>query len=208
MMHSEKKSLPSNAYTPLKPGEKYIPFVPAEKKVAEITFRSVTLGLLMAVLFSFACAYSGLKAGTVFEAAIPISILAVGLSGMFKRKSTILENVIIQSIGSSSGVVVAGAIFTIPALFMIKDANPQLYHIFLAALLGGCLGVLFMIPLRRYFMVEQHGVLPFPEATATTEILVSGEAGGQQAKALVVSMMAGGLFDFLAETVKAWNTSF
>jgi putative OPT family oligopeptide transporter len=161
----------------------------------------------MAILFSFACAYSGLKAGQVFEAAIPIAILAVGMSSLFKRKSTILENVIIQSIGACSGVVVAGAIFTIPALFMIKDADPKLYHIFLSALLGGGLGVLFLIPLRRYFMVEQHGILPFPEATATTEILVSGEAGGKQARLLVVSMLVGGVFDFLVETVKAWNGS-
>jgi putative OPT family oligopeptide transporter len=206
-MESGKKSLPSNAYTPLKPGEKYVPFVPADSKVPEITPRSVIVGLIMAILFSFACAYSGLKAGQVFEAAIPIAILAVGLSGLFKRKSTILENVIIQSIGASSGVVVAGAIFTIPALFMIKDADPKLYHIFLSALLGGCLGLLFMIPLRRYFMVEQHGTLPFPEATATTEILVSGESGGKQAKVLFTSMMLGGLFDFLVETVRLWNAS-
>jgi putative OPT family oligopeptide transporter len=204
-MADEKKTLPANAYTALKPGEKYVPFVPPDQPLAEVTTRSVFVGLLMAVLFTFACTYSGLKAGQVLEAAIPISILAVGISGLMKRKSSIGENVIIQSIGACSGVVVAGAIFTIPALFMIKETDPKMYHVFLAALLGGALGVLFMIPLRRYFMAEQHGQLPFPEATATTEILVSGEAGGKQAKVLVVSMAVGGLFDFLVETVTAWN---
>ncbi|MCX7945081.1 MAG: oligopeptide transporter, OPT family [Deltaproteobacteria bacterium] len=206
-MESNKRSLPPNAYTVLKEGEKYNPIVSATEKIPEITVRSVVFGVIMAIVFSFACAYSGLKAGQVFEAAIPIAILAVGFSGLFARKSTILENVIIQSIGAASGVVVAGAIFTIPALFMIKGIEPKLYHTFLASLLGGWLGVLFLIPLRKYFCVEQHGHLPFPEATATTEILVSGEAGGKQAKVLITSMLVGGFFDFLVEPVNLWNAS-
>lgn len=206
-MESNKRHLPPNAYTILKDGEKYNPIVSASEKVPEITIRSVIFGVLMAIVFSFACAYSGLKAGQVFEAAIPIAILAVGFSGLFSRRSTILENVIIQSIGAASGVVVAGAIFTIPALFMIKEIEPKLYHTFLASLFGGWLGVLFLIPLRKYFCVEQHGHLPFPEATATTEILVSGEAGGRQAKVLITSMLVGGIFDFLVEPVNLWNAS-
>ena len=206
-MENSKKSLPANAYTVLKEGEKYQPIVGAQEKIPEITVRSVVFGIIMAIIFSFACAYSGLKAGQVFEAAIPIAILAVGFSGIFARKSTILENVIIQSIGAASGVVVAGAIFTIPALFMIKGVEPKLYHTFLASLFGGWLGVLFLIPLRKYFCVEQHGHLPFPEATATTEILVSGEAGGNQAKVLITSMLVGGIFDFLVEPVNLWNAS-
>lgn len=206
-MENNKRSLPPNAYTPLKEGEKYVPIVPSSEKIPEITPRSVIFGVVMAIIFSFACAYSGLKAGQVFEAAIPIAILAVGFSGLFSRKSTILENVIIQSIGAASGVVVAGAIFTIPALFMIKGIEPKLYHTFLASLLGGWLGVLFLIPLRKYFCVEQHGLLPFPEATATTEILVSGATGGNQAKVLISSMLVGGIFDFLVEPVNLWNAS-
>jgi putative OPT family oligopeptide transporter len=206
-MENSKKSLPPNAYTVLKEGEKYQPIVGPQEKIPEITVRSVVFGVIMAIIFSFACAYSGLKAGQVFEAAIPIAILAVGLSGLFARRSTILENVIIQSIGAASGVVVAGAIFTIPALFMIKGVEPKLYHTFLASLLGGWLGVLFLIPLRKYFCVDQHGHLPFPEATATTEILVSGEAGGNQAKVLITSMLVGGIFDFLVEPINLWNAS-
>ncbi|BBB32222.1 conserved hypothetical protein [Thermotomaculum hydrothermale] len=201
------KGLPENAYRPLKEGEKYIPFIPAEKIIPEVTPRSIIWGMIMAFLFTFACAYSGLKAGQVFEAAIPIAILAVGLGKMYKRENTILENVIIQSIGAGSGVVVAGAIFTLPALFML-NLNPGFLTIFFAAFLGGVLGILFLIPLRRYFVADQHGILPFPEATATTEILATGESAGDQSKTLIYSMLVGGIIDFLGESMRFWGTHF
>ena len=181
---SSSKSLPENAYRSLKPGETYTPIVPAGSQMQEFTPRSVTLGILMAALFSAAAAFLGLKVGQVFEAAIPIAILAVGIGVAFKRRSTLLENVIVQSVGAASGLVVAGSIFTLPALFILGlDVN--LVKLFLVALLGGTLGLLFLVPLRRYFVKEMHGEFPFPEATATTEVLVAGEAGGQQAKVLV-----------------------
>jgi putative OPT family oligopeptide transporter len=203
---TKRKGLPSNAYTPLKPGESYIPYVPAEHSLHEITIRSVLTGVIMAIVFSFAACYLGLVAGQVFEAAIPIAILAVGMSGLFSRKSTILENVIIQSIGSASGVVVAGAIFTLPALYIL-GLEVNLLHTFIACTLGGFLGILFLIPLRRFFCVEEHGNLPFPEATATTEILTTGETGGKSAIVLVISMVVGGIYDFLVEAMHVWPKS-
>jgi putative OPT family oligopeptide transporter len=204
MEQQKIKGLPSNAYTELKNGEEYIPVVPAETSVAEITKRSVIIGIIMSIVFSFAAAYLGLKVGQVFEAAIPIAILAVGISQLFNRKNTILENVIIQSIGSASGVVVAGGIFVIPALYIL-GLKPLLVDTFIAAFLGGCIGILFLIPLRRFFVAEQHGKLPFPEATATTEILVTGSTGGAQAKVLATSMIIGGLYDFFADAMMTWN---
>ncbi len=206
MEPSNKKVLPPNAYTELKPGEKYIPVVPAEKIIPEITSRSVTFGVLMAIIFSFSAAYLGLKVGQVFEAAIPIAILAVGISQLYTRKNTIIENVIIQSIGAASGVVVAGGIFVIPAFYILgMEQDITLLDTFLAAFLGGCIGILFLIPLRRYFCAEEHGKLPFPEATATTEILATGEAGGAEAKVLVFSMIIGGIYDFIADVLHGWN---
>lgn len=206
MASVNKKGLAANAYTPLKPGEKYEPYVPASQTIQEVTTRSILWGMVMAIVFSFGAAYLGLKIGQVFEAAIPIAILAIGLSRLYPRKNTILENVIIQSIGSASGVVVAGGIFVIPAFYILQLQDKiTLVQIFLAAFIGGSLGILFLIPLRRYFMAEQHGLLPFPEATATTEILVSGEAGGGQAGTLVLSMLIGGLYDFLADVMHTWN---
>ncbi len=203
-MRAVAQTLPDNAYKELKPGEKYIPFIPAERVIEEVTVRSLFAGMLLCIIFSFAAAYLGLRVGQVFEAAIPISILAVGMSGLFRRKNTILENVIIQSIGAASGVVVAGAIFTIPALFILQ-LTPHLYQIFLVALLGGCLGIVLLIPLRRYFVAELHGKLPYPEATATTEVLITGEAGGEQAKVLVTAMGIGGIFDLLATSFNLWK---
>jgi putative OPT family oligopeptide transporter len=197
------QGIPANAYTPLKPGETYVPFVPAGKTIPEVTRRSVIIGVLMAVLFSFSACYLGLVAGQVFEAAIPIAILAVGMAGMYARKSSILENVIIQSIGAASGLVVAGAIFTLPALYIL-GLKVSLLHTFIASCLGGFLGILFLVPLRRYFVAEEHGKLPFPEATATTEILATGERGGKSAKVLALSMGLGGLYDFLVEALQAW----
>lgn len=182
------RGLPGNAYTPLAEGETYIPYVPADKAAQEITLRSVGIGVVMAILFSFSACYLGLVAGQVFEAAIPIAILAVGAAGLFARRSTILENVIIQSIGAASGVVVAGAIFTLPAMYIL-GLQISLLHTFVACTLGGFLGILFLVPLRRYFCVDEHGKLPFPEATATTEILATGERGGKSAMILVVSML-------------------
>ncbi|MBN2070264.1 MAG: oligopeptide transporter, OPT family [Candidatus Krumholzibacteriota bacterium] len=198
------KRLPENAYKVLKPGEEYTPYIPAGKIIPEITVRSVLIGLFMAVIFTAAAAFLGLKVGQVFEAAIPIAILAVGLSGIFKRRNTILENVIIQSIGSASGVVVAGMIFTLPALFIL-DLELKFYQTFLAALLGGFLGILFLIPLRRYFVREQHGHLPFPEGTAITEVIVTGEGGGDQAKVLLVAAIIGGIYDFCIGTFGLWS---
>jgi putative OPT family oligopeptide transporter len=198
------KRLPANAYKVLEPGEKYTPYVPADRVIPEVTFRSVLTGLIMAVLFTAAAAYLGLKIGQVFEAAIPIAILAVGLAGVFARRSTISENVIIQSIGAASGVVVAGMIFTLPAIFIL-DLELRFYQTFLAALLGGFLGILFIIPLRRYFVREQHGHLPFPEGTAITEVLVTGESGGEQAKILVKAAVIGGIYDFCIATFGLWR---
>jgi putative OPT family oligopeptide transporter len=203
-MESSKKTLPPEAYRELAPGEKYTPLVPSEKIIPEVTVRSVLWGLFMALFFTFSMAYLGLRVGTVPEAAIPIAILAVGLGYTYSRKSSILENVIIQSIGAASGALVAGAIFTIPALFII-GLPIDVLKIFLSTFLGGCLGILFLIPLRRYFCAEQHGKLPFPEATATTEILVSGEGGGAQAKSLIVGVIVSSVYEFLAIGVRLWN---
>lgn len=205
MEHQEgERRLPPNAYKPLEQGEAYTPYVPADRTMPEATVRAVVIGLVMAVLFTAAAAFLGLKIGQVFEAAIPIAILAVGLAGLFARRSTILENVIIQSIGSASGVVVAGMIFTLPAIFIL-DLELRFYQTFLASLLGGFLGVLFIIPLRRYFVKEQHGYLPFPEGTAITEVLVTGERGGEQARVLVKAMIIGGLYDFCIHTFGLWR---
>jgi putative OPT family oligopeptide transporter len=203
-MESRKETLPPEAYRPLAPGEKYRPLVPPEKIIPEVTTRSVLWGLVMALLFTFSMAYLGLKVGTVPEAAIPIAILAVGIGYTYSRKNTILENVIIQSIGAASGALVAGAIFTIPALFII-GLPIDIFKIFLSTFLGGCLGILFLIPLRRYFCVEQHGKLPFPEATATTEILVSSEGGKDQAKPLILGVVVASIYEFLAIGVRLWN---
>ena len=206
-METTRRTLPENAYRALKPGESYRPIVPADKPEPEFTGRSLVLGLVMAAVFSAAAAFLGLKVGQVFEAAIPISILAVGLGYAFKRRSTILENVIVQSVGAASGLVVAGSVFTLPALFILGlDVN--LVKLFLVALLGGTLGILFLVPLRRYFVKEMHGELPFPEATATTEVLVAGEAGGQQARVLALAAAVGGIFDFLIIHLEAFAEVF
>lgn len=201
------KGLPENAYLELKPGEEYKPIMPANQSPKEITPYSVIWGLLMAVLFSAAAAYLGLKIGQVFEAAIPIAIIAVGLSALTKRKGALGENVIIQSIGQNSGLIVAGAIFTIPALYILK-LEAHFYQIFLASAFGGIIGILFLIPFRKYFVAEMHGKFPFPEATATTEILVAGEKGGKQALVLVVSGLIGGVYDFIIATFGWWSETF
>jgi putative OPT family oligopeptide transporter len=203
-METSRKSLPPEAYQELAPGQVYKPYVPAESSVPEVTVRSVVWGLFMSLFFTFSIAYLGLKVGTVPEAAIPIAILAVGVGYVYGRKSTILENVIFQSIGAASGALVAGAIFTIPALYIL-GLPTDIVKIFLSTFLGGSLGILFLIPLRRYFCQEQHGKLPFPEATATAEILVTGESGGQQAWALILGIVVSGAFEFLATGVRAWN---
>ncbi|MCK9425077.1 MAG: oligopeptide transporter, OPT family [Ignavibacteriaceae bacterium] len=201
------KGLPENAYKELKDGEVYSPIMDPKKVYPEVTPWSVFWGLVMAVLFSAAAAYLGLKIGQVFEAAIPIAIIAVGLSAVTKRKNALGENVIIQSIGASSGVVVAGAIFTIPALYIL-NLNAEFYKIFLASLFGGILGILFLIPFRKYFVQEMHGKFPFPEATATTEVLVAGEKGGNQAVVLVISGLIGGVYDFIIATFGWWSEVF
>ena len=206
---SETKSLPENAYRELKEGEEYKPVMPASGLFPEITTWSVVMGLLMAVIFSAAAAYSGLKIGQVFEAAIPISIIAVGASAAMRKKNALGQNVIIQSIGACSGVIVAGAVFTIPGLYILQAKYPEIqvdfWQIFFSSLLGGFLGILFLIPFRKYFVKDMHGKLPFPEATATTEILMTGEKGGSQAKLLIVSGIIGGLFDFCFSAFKLWS---
>jgi putative OPT family oligopeptide transporter len=201
---STTNSIPENAYKELKPGEEYRPIMVPEQTYPEVTIWSVLWGLVMAVLFSAAAAYSGLKIGQVFEAAIPIAILAVGITGVAKKNNGLGQNVIIQSIGAASGVIVAGAIFTIPALYIL--ALPASYfQMFMASALGGFLGILFLIPFRKYFVKDMHGTLPFPEATATAEILVAGEQGGKQAMVLVVSGLIGGIFDFVFSAFGAWS---
>jgi putative OPT family oligopeptide transporter len=200
----ETKSLPANAYEPLKPNETYEPLVPAPSVMAELTWRSVFWGVLLCVIFTVASAYSGLKVGQVMEAAIPISILAIGLARTFKRRSSLLENVIITSIGGAAGSVVAGAIFTLPALYILK-LNPHPVQTIFICLAGGCLGVLFLIPLRRYFVREMHGLLPYPEATAITEVLVTGEKGGSQARLLLEATAIAGVYDFFVTTFQVWR---
>lgn len=202
-----KAGLPENAYRELNAGEEYHPIMIPTKIYPEVNIWSVAWGLFMAALFSAAAAYLGLKIGQVFEAAIPIAIMAVGLSTVFKRKGALGENVIIQSIGASSGVIVAGAIFTIPALYIL-NLDAQFYQVFLASLFGGFLGILFLIPFRKYFVSEMHGKFPFPEATATTEVLVSGEKGGSQAFVLVMSGLIGGIYDFIIATFGWWSEVF
>ena len=209
--NTEVKGMPEGAFEVLPEGKVYSPYVPADKILPEATLRSVIWGLIMSAVFSAAAAFLGLKIGQVFEAAIPIAIIAVGISPLFKRKSTILENVIIQSIGATSGVIVAGAIFTLPALFILgldKSVGIDLMKIFFVSFLGGVLGILFLIPFRKYFVQEMHGQFPFPEATATTQILVAGEKGGEQAKVLVISMLIGGAYDFMVHSVAAFNETF
>lgn len=212
MEEENKTGLPENAFRELKPGEEYKPLMSSEKKYPEATSWSVIWGLLMAVLFSAAAAYLGLKVGQVFEAAIPIAIIAVGLSSATKRKNALGENVIIQSIGASSGVIVAGAIFTLPALYILQAKYPDMtvnfLQVFLSSLLGGILGILFLIPFRKYFVKEMHGKYPFPEATATTQVLVSGEKGGNQAKPLLIAGLVGGAFDFVVATFGSWSETF
>ena len=202
-------NLPENAFRELKDGEKYEPILRPECQYPEITPYSVSMGLIMAVIFSAAAAYLGLKVGQVFEAAIPIAIIAVGLSSAMKRKNALGENVIVQSIGASSGIVVAGAIFTLPALYILKAKYPEIavsfLEIFLSSLLGGVLGILFFIPFRKYFVSDMHGKFPFPEATATTQVLVSGEKGGDQAKPLIMAGIIGGLYDFVLSTFSWWS---
>ncbi len=197
-------SLPANAYHPLSPGEVYCPLVPTSASPFEATRRSVGWGLLLCAIFTIASAYSGLKVGQVMEAAIPISILAIGLARLYPRRSTLLENVIITSIGGLAGAVVAGAIFTLPALYMLKLAPHPLQAIFIC-LAGGSLGVLFLIPLRRYFVRETHGNYPYPEATAITEVLVAGEKGGAKAKLLLQSTAVALVYDFFVTTFQVWK---
>jgi len=199
-----KTGLPGNAFRELKEGEVYTPVMDPQAPAREVTPWSVLWGLVMAVIFSAAAAYSGLKIGQVFEAAIPIAILAVGISALFRTKGALGQNVIIQSIGSTSGAVVAGAIFTIPALYIL-NLSADFYQIFLSSLFGGILGILFLIPFRKYFVRDMHGKFPFPEATATTEILMAGEKGGKQAAVLVVSGLIGGIYDFIVTSVGWWS---
>ena len=204
--------LPENAGRELKEGEKYHPVMSPDKVYPEVNVRSVGWGIVMAVLFSAAAAYLGLKIGQVFEAAIPIAIIAVGLSSATKRKNALGENVIIQSIGACSGVIVAGAIFTLPAIYILQSKGIEIsvdfYQVFLSSLLGGVLGILFLIPFRKYFVSDMHGKYPFPEATATTQVLISGEKGGDQARPLIIAGLAGGLYDFLVATFGAWAETF
>ncbi|MBR1712312.1 MAG: oligopeptide transporter, OPT family [Alloprevotella sp.] len=207
-----EKKLPDNAFRPLAEGEEYEPLMSPKGQYRELTPWSITWGLLMAVVFSAACAYLGLKVGQVFEAAIPITIIAVGMAGATRRKDPLGENVIIQSIGACSGMIVAGAIFTLPALYILQEKYPDItinfLEIFIASALGGVLGILFLIPFRKYFVKDMHGKYPFPEATASTQVLISGEGGAGQAKPLLVAGIIGGLYDFLVASFGAWNELF
>lgn len=204
--------LPDNAFRELNEGEEYQPIMQPDKTYPEVNGWSVTWGILMAVLFSAAAAYLGLKVGQVFEAAIPIAIIAVGVSTAAKRSKALGENVIIQSIGACSGAVVAGAIFTLPAIYILQAKYPDMtasfVKIFMASALGGILGILFLIPFRKYFVSDMHGKYPFPEATATTQVLVSGEKGGDQAKPLLLAGLVGGLYDFIVATFGWWSENF
>ncbi len=206
--------LPANALRPLKQGETYEPIMSPLESPKEASVYSITTGLVMAVIFSAATAYLGLKIGQVFEAAIPITIIAVGLSNTLRRKNALGENVIIQSIGACSGMIVAGAIFTLPALYILEKKFPEsdisvdFVEVFLSSLLGGIIGILFLVPFRKYFVSDKHGEYPFPEATASTQILVSGEGKSNSAKLLVIASVIGGLFDFAVATFGAWAENF
>src|SRR5574344_1091565 len=214
-MEDKKKieaGLPENAFRELNDGEDYEPLMSAKKVYPEVTGWSLTWGILMAILFSAATAYLGLKVGQVFEAAIPITIIAVGVSTAAHRKNPLGENVIIQSIGACSGMIVAGAIFTLPALYILQAKYPEMtvnfFEVFFASLLGGILGILFLIPFRKYFVKDMHGKYPFPEATASTQVLVSGQQGGGQAKLLAFAGIIGGVYDFIVATFGWWNENF
>ena len=211
-MEKEEVRLPENAFRELKEGEEYVPIMKPENVYPEVNTWSVMWGVLMAMLFSAAAAYLGLKVGQVFEAAIPIAIIAVGVSSATKRNKALGENVIIQSIGACSGAVVAGAIFTLPAIYILQAKYPDMttsfFNMFFASALGGVLGILFLIPFRKYFVSEMHGKYPFPEATATTQVLVSGEKGGDQAKPLLIAGIVGGLYDFIVASFGWWNENF
>lgn len=211
-MDKKEVALPDNAFRPLNEGEEYEPLMKPTVQYREVTPWSIVWGLLMAVIFSAATAYLGLKVGQVFEAAIPITIIAVGVSGATHRKDPLGENVIIQSIGACSGMIVAGAIFTLPALYILQHKYPELtvnfLQVFLSSLLGGILGILFLIPFRKYFVKDMHGKYPFPEATASTQVLISGERSGSQAKPLLIAGIVGGLFDFAVAAFGAWNENF
>ena len=211
-MNNIKEQLPENAFRELKEGEKYEPMMDAKGTYPEVNTWSVTWGIIMAMLFSAAAAYLGLKVGQVFEAAIPIAIIAVGVSTAAKRHQALGENVIIQSIGACSGAVVAGAIFTLPAIYILQAKYPEItvsfVKIFMASLLGGIIGILFTIPFRKYFVSDMHGKYPFPEATATTQVLVSGAKGASQAKPLLIAGLVGGLYDFCVATFGLWNENF
>ena len=211
-VYTTETGLPENAFRELGADEEYVPVMHPAHDQKEVTVYSVGMGLLMAIIFSAAAAYLGLKVGQVFEAAIPIAIIAVGLSSALKKKNALGQNVIIQSIGACSGVIVAGAIFTLPALYILQDTYPDIvvnfYQIFLSSLLGGILGILFFIPFRKYFVKDMHGKYPFPEATATTQVLASGQtagaAGGSQAKTLVIASLIGGIYDYVVEIFGFW----
>ena len=209
-MEEIKTQLPENAFRELKEGEEYEPLMSPHGQYPEVNTWSVTWGVIMAMLFSAAAAYLGLKVGQVFEAAIPIAIIAVGVSTAAKRNKALGENVIIQSIGACSGAVVAGAIFTLPAIYILQakygtEMSASFLQVFMASALGGILGILFLIPFRKYFVKDMHGKYPFPEATATTQVLVSGAKGGDQAKPLIVAGLIGGLYDFIVATFGWWN---
>jgi putative OPT family oligopeptide transporter len=200
----ESKALPENAYLPLKPGESYTPIIQARMRVPELTARAILWGVFFCVIFTVASAYSALKVGQGMEASIPISILAIGLARMYKRRSSLLENVILTGIGGASAAVVAGAVFTLPALYILHLSPNPVATVFIC-LAGGCLGVLFVIPLRRFFVRENHGQFPFPEATAITEVLVTGERGGSQAKLLLQATCIAGVYDFFVTTFHVWR---
>jgi putative OPT family oligopeptide transporter len=204
MTQLETKSLPENAYQPMAHGETYLPIVPADAAPLELTTRSILWGITFCVIFTVASAYSGLKVGQVMEAAIPISILTIGLARVYRRRSTLLENVIVTGIGGAAGGVVAGAIFTLPALYIL-ELNPHPMQTIFICLAGGCFGVLFLIPLRRFFVREMHGVLPYPEATAITEVLVTGEKGGSQARLLLQATAIAGVYDLFVTTFQIWK---
>ena len=213
METKDNMNLPENAFRELKEGEKYEPVMPARRPCTEVNGWSVTWGVLMTMLFSAAAAYLGLKVGQVFEAAIPIAIIAVGVSTAAKRKNALGENVIIQSIGACSGAIVAGAIFTLPAIYILQakygeEMTASFFQIFMSSALGGIIGILFLIPFRKYFVSDMHGKFPFPEATATTQVLVSGAKGGNQAKPLLLAGLVGGLYDFIVATMGWWNENF
>lgn len=204
-MSEVKRGLSDAAYNP-KAGEEYVPFIPANKVMPEFTATAIIIGILMAIVFGAANAYLGLRVGMTISASIPAAVISMGIIRGIMKKESILENNMVQTIGSAGESLAAGAIFTLPALFIWSQElgmdAPSLFRIIVVSLIGGILGVLLMVPLRKALIVNEHGKLPYPEGTACAEVLVAGEVGGSKAKTVFMGLGVGALYKFIADGIK------